>query len=194
MPLTKADLIGALSKQAMASSDFDLNPALPGIPPQKDAGVLVPFVPMNGDVHVVLTKRSAHLKAHPGQIAFPGGRRDAGDVDITATALREAQEETGLPPAMVQVLGTLPPHDTVTAYAVTPVVAWVQDIWDFAPNPGEVDTVFTVPAHHVLTLQNFKIQGRRWRGAHRHYYTVPYGPYYIWGATARMLYGLASRF
>lgn len=127
------------------------------------------------------------MKHHPGQIAFPGGKQDPGDADSIAAALREAHEEIGLPPENVEVLGTLPVHDTVTSFAVTPVIGLIRDRFDIRPEPGEVAEVFSVPLSHVLDPANYLVQSRRWRGSLRHYFTVPYGPYYIWGATARML-------
>jgi 8-oxo-dGTP pyrophosphatase MutT (NUDIX family) len=132
------------------------------------------------------------LKHHPGQIAFPGGKQDEGDTDITATALREAHEEIGLDPENVDVLGTLMSHETVTSFQMTPVLGRVKA--DFTPSPeaGEVDEVFDVPLAHVLNAANFSVQGRRWRGSLRRYYTVPFGPYYIWGATARILRALSD--
>ena len=81
----------------------------------------------------------------------------------------------------------LPAHETVTSFQVTPVIAFVRDTFEIVPEPGEVDEVFSVPLDHVLKVQNYLVQSRRWRGQRRHYYVVPYGPYYIWGATARML-------
>ena len=174
-----------------ASSDFDLNPDYR--PPEnrvlKPAAVLIA---VTYDAQVILTKRSAQLKHHPGQIAFAGGRKDDTDRDLVHTALREAQEEIGLDPDSARVLGELPSHETVTSYSVTPIVAIVPSNITFTPEPGEVAEVFTVPLAHVLTASNFRVEGRRWRGQKRHYYTVPYGPYYIWGATARILRGLAE--
>ncbi len=174
-----------------ASSDFDLNPdvILPEDRVLKPAAVLVAITE---DGQLILTKRAAHLKHHAGQIAFAGGRMDDTDPDLTYTALREAQEEIGIDPSIVTILGAMPCHDTVTNYTVTPVVAMVPSAQIFKPEPGEVEEVFTVPLTHVLNLENYRIEGRRWRGQKRHYYTVPYGPYYIWGATARILRGLAE--
>ncbi|MGB1235576.1 MAG: CoA pyrophosphatase [Planktomarina sp.] len=192
MLLTKADLLTALGRDGDATSDFDLNVG-GTIAPTKDAAVLVPIMESADGLRLILTKRAAHLKAHPGQVAFPGGRRDDTDKDLIATALREADEEIGLPPARVQVLGGLPHHDTVTAFRVTPVVGWIERDWTVQADPGEVAEVFHVPLGHVLNLKNYSIQSRQWRGAARYFYTIPYGPYYIWGATARMLHGLAAR-
>lgn len=185
----------ALAETTGVSSDFDLNPdvVLPAGRKLRDAGVLVAFQNSPNGLDLVLTKRSSRLKHHPGQIAFPGGKVDEGDADVTAAALREAHEEIGLPQDHVQVLGTLPSHETVTGFQVTPVLGLITTPFDVIPEPGEVDEVFTVPFAHVTDPDRFVIQSRRWRGQRRHYYTAPFGPYYIWGATARILRGLAER-
>ncbi|SDX38872.1 8-oxo-dGTP pyrophosphatase MutT, NUDIX family [Ruegeria halocynthiae] len=185
----------ALERDGAGSSDFDLNPetVLPEGRKLRPAGVLVPVSVVADTPRLILTKRSSALKHHPGQIAFPGGKQDEGDADVTATALREAREEIGLPPEMPRVLGHLPIHETVTSFSVTPVVAILDSSFEPIAEPGEVDEVFTVPLAHVLNPENYVVESRRWRGQRRHYYAVPYGPYYIWGATARMLRGLAAR-
>ncbi len=173
------------------SSDFDLNPGEP--PPVetlRQAGVLVALLP--GD-RVLLTKRSSQLRHHPGQIAFPGGKVDPGDDGPVGAALREAEEEVGLPRAMVEVLGTMPTHRTVTGFTVMPVLALVHGDFVAVAEAGEVDEVFTVPFAHLADPTNYSVQSRHWRGSERHYYTVPWGPYYIWGATARILRALAGR-
>ncbi|MEQ9692814.1 CoA pyrophosphatase [Shimia sp. SDUM112013] len=190
-----APLLRSLERESGASSDFDLNPdvVLPAGRKLRPAGVLVPIQVVADVPHVILTKRASHLKHHPGQIAFPGGKQDEGDADVVAAALREADEEIGLPPGIVEVLGTLPTHETVTSFIVTPVVARVNEPFEIVPEPGEVEEVFRVPLAHVANAARFSVQSRRWRGMRRHYYTVPFGPYYIWGATARILRGLAER-
>ena len=186
-------LMDALSRTGRASSDYDLNKdvVLPQGRKLTPASVLIAVRADTGAV--ILTKRSARLKHHPGQIAFAGGKQDAGDADATAAALREAREEIGLMPDRVEVLGTLPAHETVTGYAVTPVIALVHGDFTPIPEAGEVSEVFEVPFAHVTTPSNFRVEGRRWQGRRRHYYVVPFGPYYIWGATARILRALADR-
>lgn len=194
-PETRTQLCAALARHGGASSDFDLNPGtvLPEGRKLREAGVLIAVEAFAGVPQVLLTKRSSRLKHHPGQIAFPGGKMDAADPDVTHAALREADEEIGLPNAAIDVLGHLPIHETVTGFRVTPVIGWVTRPFDIRPEPGEVEEVFRVPLAHVTDPANFLVEGRRWRGTRRHYYTVPWGPYYIWGATARMLRGLAER-
>lgn len=192
---TLSRIKAALDRAGRPSSDFDLNPgvALPENRRLRPAGVLVALSDHNGTPQVILTKRSSALKHHPGQIAFPGGKQDDTDADVTAAALREAEEEIALDRSNVEVLGTLPAHETVTGFIVTPVLARVHAHFEPRAEPGEVAEVFEAPLAHVTDPARFIIQSRRWRGQRRHYYTVPYGPYYIWGATARILRALADR-
>ena len=195
--MTPKDQITALRRAASGdwgpSSDFDLNTGLPLPSDTRPGGVLIAFDVTGPSARLILTRRSMALRHHPGQIAFPGGGVDPGDDGPVGAALREASEEIGLPPACVEVLGTLPPHVTVTAFHVTPVLALVTRPFDAVPEAGEVDEVFTVPFDIVSDPAQYRVEGRQWQGTRRLYYTVPYGPYYIWGATARMLYGLAQR-
>jgi len=185
----------ALSEPGGASSDFDLNPGtiLPEGRALTPAAVLVAVQNTPQGAELILTKRSSRLKHHPGQIAFPGGKQDEGDDGPIAAAVREAREEIGLPETHVEILGTLPAHETVTGFTVTPVLAHVTAPFAPLPEAGEVDEVFTVPFEHVTNPAQFIVQWRYWRRQRRYYYTVPYGPYYIWGATARILRGLAGR-
>ena len=195
MPETRAQLLAALARPAAPSSDFDLNPGivLPEGRVLRPAAVLIAVEDGPAGPQVVLTKRSSRLKHHPGQIAFPGGKQDPGDATLADAALREAQEEIGLDPGQVDLLGQMPAHETVTGFQVTPFVGLITGAFEPVPEAGEVEEVFSVPLEHVTTRARFSVQSRRWRGMQRHYFTVPYGPYYIWGATARMLRGLAER-
>ncbi|MEM6464792.1 MAG: CoA pyrophosphatase [Pseudomonadota bacterium] len=184
----------ALRNPPAPSSDYDLNPELRLAPSRKlrAAAVLVAIDVSDPISRLWLTKRSSALEHHPGQVAFPGGKQDEGDADLAQTALREAQEEIGLAPESVEVLGALSPHETVTGFLVTPIVGLIRKPFTPVPEAGEVSEVFAVPVSHVFDTDRFTIQSRRWRGQRRKYYTIPYGPYYIWGATARMLYALAD--
>ena len=181
----------ALARPAGPSSDYDLNPGfqMPQGRTLRAAAVLVAVSPQG----VLLTKRASHLKHHPGQIAFPGGKLDPTDASLEDCALREAREEVGLPPASVQILGRLPQHETVTGFVITPILAYVTQPFDAAPEQGEVDEVFTVPLSHLTDPARYAVESRRWQGQVRRYYAVPWGPYYVWGATARILRGLADR-
>ncbi len=186
----EARLRKALSLSAGHSSDFDLNPGLrPSGRLLRPSAVLVAIV---GD-NLLLTKRASHLKHHAGQIAFPGGKIEASDGSAEAAALREAEEEIGLPAGAVELIGRLPEHETVTGFNVMPVLAIVRQEFRAIPEKGEVDEVFSVPFSHALNPANFSVERRQWLGEWRKYYAVPYGPYYIWGATARILRGLAER-
>lgn len=190
--------IGCL-KKAIASIDgryphLDLNNGL--LPKVKDkprqAAVLVPIRWPDTCPQIMLTKRSSHLKHHPGQVAFPGGSIDKTDISPQAAALREAQEETGLPPHLVDVVGKLPAHLVITNFNVSPIVGIVRDDFAEIPESGEVEEIFHIPLHHVLNKNNFSIERRMLLGTWHYYYTVPYGPYYIWGGTARILRSLAE--
>jgi 8-oxo-dGTP pyrophosphatase MutT (NUDIX family) len=185
----------ALARGGDGSSDFDLNRDVSLAPGRKlrPAAVLAPIIEGPSGYDLILTKRSSALKHHPGQIAFPGGKKDDQDTDLIATALRESREEIGLPSTHIEILGTFAPHETVTSFTVTPVVALVKQEFQEIPEAGEVAEIFRVPLAHVLNPANYFVESRRWRGNRRAYYVVPYGPYYIWGATARILRGWTDR-
>jgi len=179
---------------AKESSDFDLNPGARVLVGTvlRPAAVLVAVSSRPDGAVVILTKRSSRLAHHPGQIAFPGGKIEAEDAGPEAAALREAREEIGLDSRLVQLLGCLPAHETVTGFRVTPVLGLITDDFIARPEPGEVDEVFAVPLAHLADPAHYRIEARLWRGQWRRYYAVPFGPYYIWGATARILRGLAE--
>lgn len=191
----QARLRQAATLPGRPSSDYDLNPDASGASGQalRDAAVLIACRAGRAGAEVILTKRSSRLKHHPGQIAFPGGKIDADDDGPVAAALREAREEVGLPVAQARVLGTLSAHETVTGFAVTPVLAWIEGEFAPVPEEGEVAEAFAVPLDHLMTPAHYRVEARLWRGQMRRFYVVPYGPYYIWGATARMLRALADR-
>ena len=165
------------------------------------AAVLVPLV-MRDELTLLLTLRTTNLSTHSGQVAFPGGRTDAADRDATDTALREAQEEIGLPRDHVQVLGQLPIYVTGTAFIITPVVALVTPGFSLRPNPGEVADVFEVPLNYLMNPANHRRHEFEFDGVTRQWLSMPYlergtapdaGPSverYIWGATAGMLRNL----
>jgi 8-oxo-dGTP pyrophosphatase MutT (NUDIX family) len=154
------------------------------------AAVLVPLVNRSDGITVLLTQRTAHLHDHAGQISFPGGRVDEGDVDRIDTALREAAEETGLQRVHVTPLGCLPEHDIPTGFRVTPVVGWIEPPFSLAPDPFEVADVFEVPLGFLLDPANHQAHADVRDGQTRRYYSMPYEGRNIWGATAGMLHTL----
>ena len=160
------------------------------------AAVLVPIVNRPAGLTMLLTQRSDTLPDHPGQISFPGGRREATDRSAAHTALRESEEEIGLDESRVEILGEVGHYETVTGYAVTPVVGWVEPPFAIRADPVEVADVFEVPLAFVLDPANFVQRQREVAGRVRHYFAVPYGERYIWGATAAMIllfhYALAA--
>lgn len=154
------------------------------------ASVLIPLVKRER-LHVLLTLRPTHMNSHSGQIAFPGGKADPEDRDAVATALREAQEEVGLGPEFVQVMGTLPIYTTGSAFIVTPVVALVDPGFHLQPNPDEVADVFEVPLDFLMDPANHRHHLVDWGGQQRRWLSMPYvdgnRERFIWGATAGML-------
>jgi 8-oxo-dGTP pyrophosphatase MutT (NUDIX family) len=191
----------AISAQLAAAADWQPplggdGGVLLGDRPVRAAAVLVPLVRRPQGPTVLLTQRTAHLRAHAGQVSFPGGRIEPEDPSAAAAALREAHEEVGLAPDRVDVVGVMPAYRTVTAFVVTPVVAWVQPTDHLQPDPHEVQDIFEVPldflmnpAHHrrhrvvvqdaTRQFLSMPWQGRSLLGAEREFF--------IWGATAAML-------
>jgi 8-oxo-dGTP pyrophosphatase MutT (NUDIX family) len=154
----------------------------------KHAAVLVPLVARDRGTQVLLTQRTSHLYDHAGQISFPGGRVEPADRNREDTALRETEEEIGLPRAAIRVLGALPDHEMQTGFCITPVVGWIEPPYRTEPDTFEVQDIFEVPLAHFLAPAHY--QRRRYvvDGLERRYLAIPYCGRYIWGATAAMLY------
>jgi 8-oxo-dGTP pyrophosphatase MutT (NUDIX family) len=154
------------------------------------ASVLVGIV-MRDAPTLLLTQRTAHLSTHSGQIAFPGGKVDPEDTDAAATALREAQEEVGLEPRHVEVLGSLSEYVTGTSFIVTPIVALVDPAHELVPNPNEVAAAFEVPLSFLLDPRHHRRHAFEAEGVRREWFSMPYqdgaAQRFIWGATAGML-------
>jgi len=194
MPGRRAALMGRVPDTPQRPrGDHDLSPELyqPGrslIP----AAVLVPIVERAAALTVLLTRRTDHLDDHAGQIAFPGGRIEASDTGPSAAALREAEEETGLPPARVRLIGQLDTYVTRTGFEVVPVVGLVTPPFTIEPDSFEVAELFEVPLAFFLAPENRQRHSRVFQGKERQFYVFPYGDYYVWGATAGMLVNLAD--
>jgi 8-oxo-dGTP pyrophosphatase MutT (NUDIX family) len=173
--------------------DHDLNPDLydPELPLRR-AAVLVPLVERADGLTVLLTRRTDHLFVHAGQIAFPGGSLDPGDADAAAAALRETEEEIGLPRAHIRLIGQLDTYVTRTGFEVEPKVGLVTPPFPLALDSFEVAEVFEVPLGFILAPASRQTLSRMFQGRERHFYAFPYGDYFIWGATAGMLVNLAE--
>ncbi len=154
--------------------------------------MLVPVI-ARGDVTLLFTQRTDHLPAHAGQIAFPGGKMDDGDDGPVATALREAHEEIGLDPALVEPLGLLDPYRTGTGYLITPVVALIEPGFRLSLNRNEVVDAFEVPLAFLMDARNHQTHGRVIGGRERRFHAMPYGERFIWGATAGILKNMHER-
>jgi 8-oxo-dGTP pyrophosphatase MutT (NUDIX family) len=175
-------------------SDFDLNPQSRPAPRRlTPAAVLVGLVERPHGLSLLLTQRTETMPTHPGQIAFPGGRIQPEDADVAAAALREAREEVGLDPSHARVLGGFEAYETVTGYAVSPVVALVDPAFRARPDPREVASVFETPFAWLMDPANHERHERVWQGGSRSYYAMTHEGRYIWGATAGMIRALWLR-
>src|SRR5208337_4462352 len=154
---------------------------------------LVPVLVREPEVTVLLTLRTSHLKAHGGQIAFPGGKIEAEDATPVGTAIREAEEEAGIPPALVTPLSLLDLHNTGTGFRIIPVLSLVDPGFEPVPHPGEVAEVFEVPLSYLMTEENHMRHLREWKGSAVQFYAIEYEKRFIWGATAAILRNLYER-
>lgn len=156
--------------------------------PFRSAAVLLPLVEREQGMTVLLTRRTDTLPEHPGQVAFPGGRVEDHDDGVLDAALRETEEEIGLPRYLVEPVGYLRPYLTITGYTVIPVVGFVApDMPDLVPDPTEVADIFEVPLEFLMNRDNHQTETREFRGRDVTYYVIPFEGYTIWGATAAML-------
>jgi 8-oxo-dGTP pyrophosphatase MutT (NUDIX family) len=151
------------------------------------AGVLVPLFEKNGELHVVLTQRTNEVEHHKGQISFPGGSKDKRDTTILETALRETEEEIGLPRNAIDVFGKLNDFQTPSGFCITPIVAFLLPFPSFSMNTAEVSKIFDVPLSFFLDARNERVEQHNRSGKMVNVYFYRYGQYEIWGATAAIL-------
>jgi 8-oxo-dGTP pyrophosphatase MutT (NUDIX family) len=180
---------------AGARGDLDLNPESwrrAGVKATRPAAVLVPVID-RPEPTVLLTLRTADLASHAGQVAFPGGKIDPGDESPVAAALREAKEETGLVPTLIEPIGYLDLYLTFSGFRILPTVARIKPEFTLTLNPREVTETFEVPLAFLMTPQNHQRKTRDWNGLRRDYYAIPYENRYIWGITAGILRNLYER-
>lgn len=177
----------------LARNAGDVAGLLPGDRPWRDAAVLVPLVRREAGWQVLLTRRTDTLRHHAGQVSFPGGGIEPGDVGPVDAALREAWEEVGLAPEWIRPLGFLDPFDTISAFHVYPVVATVSAGYVPVVDPVEVAEIFEVPLNFLFDAGNCRRVAVEIAGRPRHYYEFAFGPHRIWGATAAMLLNLRDR-
>ncbi len=160
--------------------------------PTVDAAVLV-AVTERAEPGIILTQRPMTMRAHPGQVAFPGGRMDPADTDLIAAALREAEEEVGLPPSAATIIGLADPYRTVTGYIVTPILAVIPPDLPLVAHELEVEAIFEPPLSFLLNAENHKTGTLDWEGEQRTYNEIHWENRHIWGATAAMLVNLSRR-
>lgn len=178
------------SQAAATRGDHDLNPGTRLQGPLTPAAVLIPLVERDAGLTVLFTRRARDLPDHPGEISFPGGRLEATDRSPEDAALRETEEELGLTRERIEVLGRLDPYETRTGFRVSPIVGLVRPPVHVSPDPVEVAEVFEVPLGYLLDPVNHARHEAGAGGPGRTFYAIPYGDYFIWGATAGMLINL----
>lgn len=191
LPLTREAIAARLSRPAPQRSPEDRH--LVTLPPGArvtEAAVLVPLVSHEDGIRILFTQRTAHLDDHAGQICFPGGRAEPDDASREETALRETEEEIGLPRGSIVPLGKLPDHEMPSGFRIVPIVGWLEPPLALNPDPFEVAGVFEVPLEHFLDEARYERHEYQFNGRHRHYLAIPFEGRYIWGATAGMLLSL----
>ncbi|OYQ29405.1 CoA pyrophosphatase [Sandarakinorhabdus cyanobacteriorum] len=193
MPLDRVRALLAQPLIPNPQGDWDLGRDPPPPADRLTPAAVLMAISNEADPQLLLTRRTAHLKRHAGQVAFPGGRQDEGDAGLIATALREAEEEVAMPADVVEVLGTLDPYRTGTGFIVTPVVGVVPPGLELRADPGEVDTLFHVPLAHVIDPANHVQESAMWQGRQRQYWTIRHDRFHIWGATAGMIVAFSQR-
>ena len=188
--LSRDEIAARLAQPAVMPELHDKHVvALPDAP-TKLAAVLVPLIPRDTGLHVLLTQRTPHMNNHPSQISFPGGRVEGGDENRISTALREAEEEIGLARDRVDILGNLPDYDMPSGFRISPVVGWIEPPFELKLDPVEVSAAFEVPLSFIFDPANHQRRSYYFNDLHRDYLAMPYQGHYIWGATAGMLYSL----
>ena len=145
-------------------------------------------------LYVVFTKRSKNLSSHPGQISFPGGRVDKKDNSVLHAAIREVEEEIGVKQDSIETLGLLPPHETISQFIIYPFVGFIKKPIKFFINKNEVEELFLVPFDFFLDTKNMQYHKFILSEKDRGYFAAPYGPYYIWGATARIIKSFVEKY
>ena len=157
------------------------------------AAVLVPIIPRDNGLQVLLTKRSKHLKNHPGQISFPGGSVEETDLDAQHTALRETKEEIGLDPRHIEIIGELDQYVVGTGFLVTPIISLIKPPFKLIRQEDEVAEIFEVPLDFLIAPENFNPYVRYFNGTVHQHFSITWQNYFIWGATAGMLHNLSQR-
>jgi 8-oxo-dGTP pyrophosphatase MutT (NUDIX family) len=160
----------------------------------RDAAVLIPVVDRPDGATVILTKRTEALRSHSGQVAFPGGRIDATDLSAEFAALRETEEEIGIRPDQVEVIGRMPDYVAGSGFRIAPIIGVIQPGFDLDINQDEVDAVFETPLSFLMRPENQTQGSREWQGRVWKYYDMPYGGQRIWGVTAGIIRAFYERF
>ena len=153
----------------------------------------MPIISRDDGLQVLLTKRTEHLKNHPGQISFPGGSVDDTDLNAQHTALRETEEEVGLDPSHVEIIGELDQYIVGTGYLVSPIIGLIKPPFKLIRQEDEVAEIFEVPLDFLIEPKNFKRYAREFNGTVHHHFSLTWQSYFIWGATAGMLRNLSER-